>query len=198
MTKYFFLFAIAFSLLFACAQKETVPEQEPVIGEDLDAATIDKINELELRLGNTDIIEDTEAAAELVQIMKGVSSARRGNIELPGKIRQAAEAAMFINEYQDAITLFNNLYQNYPDHTLAPFALFHIGFIHDEYIGDKATALKYYDTFLKKYPKHDYVKSINELKLYIENTPLEVFEILKERGQEYIPEDSDQKEAAKQ
>jgi menaquinone-dependent protoporphyrinogen IX oxidase len=80
------------------------------------------------------------------------------------------------------------LYNNYPESELAPFALFHIGFTYDEHIRDKEKAGSYYDAFLKKYPKHEFASSVKELKMYIDKTPMEVFEELQQRGQGYDPE----------
>jgi tetratricopeptide (TPR) repeat protein len=183
-------------LFMQCGSKNTV--DPPAAGEPLSQETIARIDSLTSILGGQEIIQDTAAAQEMVTLMLDASSARRDNVELPGKIRQAAEAAMFLRQYEDGMKLFENLYTNYPDHELAPFALFHMGFTQDEYIGDKKKALELYDEFLKKYPKHEFSQSINELKLYIENTPMEVFEKLLERGQEYVPEEEKTDQATEQ
>lgn len=171
-----------------CGSKNTTPEV-PAAGEPLSQETIKEIDSLTAILGSEEIIKDTAAAQQMITLMLDASSARRDNIDLPGKIRQAAEAAMFLKQYEDGLRLFENLYQNYPDHELAAFALFHMGFTYDNYIGDKQKALQLYDEFAKAYPKHEFKESIDQLRMYIEKTPEEVFNTLLERGQEYIPEE---------
>lgn len=176
----------------SCRTKESKLPPIPPAGEDLSEETIKLIDSLSAVLNYSDIVYDTSAAIQLINIMLDASSQRRNNIDLPGKIRLAAECAANIREYNSALTLFRNLYQKYPDHHLAPFALFHMGFLYDESFGDKENAKKFYDEFLEVFPNHEYAKSVKELKMYIELTPEELFNKLLERGQEYKPEEEPQ------
>jgi tetratricopeptide (TPR) repeat protein len=182
-----FTFFIATFLFLNCSNSDGIADAKPEPGEDLPETTITEMQDLMLKLGEDEIIVDTPSADQLISIMLDVSSKRRENVQMPGKIRKAAEAAIFLRRYDDGVTLFQNLYNNYPESELAPFALFHIGFTYDEHIGDKEKAASYYDAFLKKYPNHEFASSVKELKMYIDKTPMEVFEELRERGQGWDP-----------
>jgi len=171
-----------------CGSKNQLPAVPPA-GEPLSQEIVKEIDSLNAILSSQEIIQDTAAAQQMITLMLDASVARRDNIDLPGKIRQAAEAAFFLKQYEEGIRLFENLYNNYPDNELAPFALFQMGFAHETYLGDKQKALQLYKDFEKAYPKHEFNEAIKQLKMYIEQTPEEVFNTLIERGQEYIPEE---------
>ncbi|MCE2496973.1 MAG: hypothetical protein J4F31_10430 [Flavobacteriales bacterium] len=66
---------------------------------------------------------------------------------------KAAEVSMGIGEYWKSIQLFNRMKQTYPNHELAPEALFYQGFIFENYVGLTEYARKSYAEYLQKYPE---------------------------------------------
>lgn len=65
---------------------------------------------------------------------------------------KAAEVSMGIEEYWKSMQLFNRMKQTYPDHELAPEALFYQGFIFENYVGLPDYAGKTYGEYLINYP----------------------------------------------
>ena len=57
-----------------------------------------------------------------------------------------------IQNYIKAIDLFETIGKDYPEHRLAPQALFTVGFIQEQYLQDAGKARKKFEEVIEKYP----------------------------------------------
>ncbi len=62
-------------------------------------------------------------------------------------------------KYQEALTDFKGVLEQYPESELASKAMFMVGFISANHMNDLEQAKKYYEMFIKKYPQHELVDS---------------------------------------
>ena len=69
----------------------------------------------------------------------------------------------YLNMPQEAIKRFAEVEDKYPDSTFASIAIYAIGIIHEEKLGDKSEAERYYDLVLKKYPGSPEAREIRRL-----------------------------------
>ena len=67
----------------------------------------------------------------------------------------AAKDAYTKENFKLAIDNFNNIVTHYPQGTRAAEASFMLGFINANDVKDYDAAKKYYEDFIKKYPKHE-------------------------------------------
>ena len=99
---------------------------------------------------------------EFVQITRALAHAYPKDIEVPKYLSTAAEYARGINEVNEALSLYGQVYQNYPDHSLAPPALFIQGFILENELNQKDKAKVNYDLFIAKYPDHEFAETVSQ------------------------------------
>lgn len=85
---------------------------------------------------------------------------------------KAAEVSLGIEEYWKSIQLFNRLKETYPDHDLAPEALFYQGIIFENHVNLPEYARKSYIEYLKKYPEGERAMDIRNM-LAVMDTPIE-------------------------
>lgn len=70
-----------------------------------------------------------------------------------------------IRDLRNAIISYDEIVSDYPDSEQAPKALFSIGYIYANELGENDSATKYYSQFLEKYPNHEMAPSVEfELK----------------------------------
>ena len=70
-----------------------------------------------------------------------------------------------IRDLKNAIITYDEVVNDYPDSEQAPKALFSIGYIYANELGDNDSATTYYSQFLEKYPDHEMAPSVEfELK----------------------------------
>jgi len=85
----------------------------------------------------------------------------------PQYLHKAAEVAMGINMEQEALKSLDLLLTKYPSYSMLPDALFYKGFILENYLKDVPAAIKVYEDFLKKYPKHELAPQVQATLLNI-------------------------------
>ncbi len=72
---------------------------------------------------------------------------------------KAGDVSSGINAFQNALEFFHIVSEKYPNSSRAGYALFLQGFINENTLGDTASARKYYQEFIKRYPKHEMTES---------------------------------------
>src|SRR5262249_53413303 len=89
---------------------------------------------------------------------------------------KAAELANGMRRYRDAIDLYGQFREKYPDHHKAAASLFLQAFIYDNNLRDKEKAKQLYSEFLQKYPGHQLASSatasLEQLKLGLSDEEL--------------------------
>lgn len=73
----------------------------------------------------------------------------------PELMMRAADIAANLSQPGYAITLYNRIYNDYPNFVKRPYALFMIGFVNENNIGDWDKAKEYYERFIHTYPDHE-------------------------------------------
>lgn len=74
---------------------------------------------------------------------------------------QGAEFLLDEEKYYEAIEQLNAVYKEFPESEYSPKALYSIGWIYENKLGDYDGAVTYYDTLKVKYPKTEYVIDIS-------------------------------------
>lgn len=130
------LFATAF---FACTDKEaTLRGRLAVLDKEFGGANVTDKKKAE------EFIIAAEQLAGLVEKTKPD--------EYVDLILKAAGLAKTIENPQKAIELYSKLADGMPQHPKAPTALFMLGFVYENDLGDLAKAKEIYESFLQKYP----------------------------------------------
>lgn len=70
----------------------------------------------------------------------------------PAYLFRAGNVAVGIGSFDEAIKLFETVYQKYPDFERAPDALFLEGFTYENHMNDIENAKRCYNDFLKRFP----------------------------------------------
>ena len=89
---------------------------------------------------------------------------------------KAGEVARSTGDMRRSVTLLEQLYDGYRKYEKAPQALFLAGFIYENDLNNLDKAKELYNTFMKKYPKHELAASV---KFSLENLGKPADEIIK-------------------
>lgn len=89
------------------------------------------------------------------------------------------DSIQIIENYRKALGYYQQLIDNFPNHPRAPEAVFMCGFICAEYLKDYNQASIFYKKFLKAYPDHELVTSVQA---ELDNLGKSPEEILREKG----------------
>lgn len=101
-----------------------------------------------------------EAIDQYRKILKGGSP-----LSAEAQYKIALVQANGLQNFEDAITTFENVISKYPDTRFAPQAQFMIGFIYANSLSNTDKAKIAYEKFLEAYPEHELVESVKwELK----------------------------------
>lgn len=109
-------------------------------------------------------------AAEAFALMKPTSK------NTPKYLYQAAEIARSLRTMPKAMSLYDWLLEEYPDHEKSPTVLFIKGFLLEQEFQDDEEARNIYEQFLEKYPDHEMASSA---KFLLENMGKSDEEILR-------------------
>ncbi len=72
---------------------------------------------------------------------------------------KAGDVSSGINAFQNSLEFFHIVSEKYPNSSRAGYALFLQGFINENSLGDTASARKYYEEFIQRYPNHEMKES---------------------------------------
>lgn len=89
------------------------------------------------------------------------------------------DSLQMVENYRKALGFYQQLIDNFPNHPKTPEALFMSGFICAEYLKDYNQASIFYKKFLKAYPDHELVTSVQA---ELDNLGKSPEEILREKG----------------
>ena len=156
-----------FMLISSCTSQE-------VTKDDL-LQTIQE-QEATLKAANSDAMKNEEAAKTLVKNSILFADRFPDDKMAPAVLFKAADVSRGLGDFEQAIDLWGEVIEVYPEYEKTPEALFHQGFIMDKDVGDKNSAIAYYEAFLSTYPTHPLAKDVALLKqlLQMDKSPEEL------------------------
>jgi TolA-binding protein len=128
-----------------------------------------KINDLEKKIGNANFTLDEKGmktADELIQAYIGYADSHKDSPDAPDYLYRAADLSLNINKSKESLDLYNRIIYQYPDYKKAPECLFLVGYIYENYFQQLGKAKEIYESFLAKYPNHDFA---DDARISIEN-----------------------------
>ena len=118
-----------------------------------------KIKDLEKKIGSEDFTLDEkgiQTADELIKAYISYAESHQKSPEAPDYLYSAADLSLNINKSKESIELYNRIIYQYPDCKRAPECLFLVGYIYENYFQNYGKAKEIYESFLVKYPTHDF------------------------------------------
>ena len=92
----------------------------------------------------------------------------------PEFLFSCADVAIRSQQEMYAITLYQRIYDEYPDHLLRPLALMYQAWIYDNYLGDADHAKPLYKQFLVMFPDDPNVFIVEQLLEMVDKSPEEM------------------------
>lgn len=105
----------------------------------------------------------------------------------PELLMRAADIAVNLNQADYAITLYNKIYNQYPDFSKRPEALFMTAFSYENYVGKLDLAKEHYELFIQQYPDHELLETA---KICLDNLGKSPEELILEMMQKEASNDS--------
>ena len=128
-----------------------------------------KVQSLEEKMGAADFTLDDKGmqiADELIQAYLSFAESHKDSPEAPDYLYKAADLSLNINKSKQSLDLYNRIIYQYPDYKKVPECLFLMGYIYENYFQELGKAKEIYESFLTKYPNHDFA---DDAKVSIEN-----------------------------
>ena len=107
---------------------------------------------------------NSSAANAVISLYENFMTAFPNDSLEPSIPFKAGELALNTNRSKVAIDYFLRITRKFPNDKKTPHALYLAGFIYDSQLNEDTTALKIYDSFLKKYPDHQLVETVLQSK----------------------------------
>jgi len=118
-----------------------------------------KIIALEKKIGTESFTLDEkgiQTAGELVQAYTEYAESHKDSPEAPEYLYRAADLSLNINKSKESLELYNRIIYQYPEYKKVPECLFLVGYIYENYFQEYGKAKGIYESFLAKYPTHDF------------------------------------------
>jgi TolA-binding protein len=118
-----------------------------------------KIKDLEKKIGAEDFVMDEkgmQTADELIQAYISYAESHKDSPEAPDYLYSAADLSLNLNKSKQSLDLYNRIIYQYPDYKKAPECLFLVGYIYENFFQQYGQAKEIYESFLAKYPTHDF------------------------------------------
>jgi tetratricopeptide (TPR) repeat protein len=139
-----------------------------------------KIKELEKKISSENFSLDEkgiQTAEELIAAYTAYAESHQDSPEAPEYLYNAADLSLNINESKEALDLYNRIIYQYPDFKKVPECLFLVGYITENYLQNYGKAKEIYESFMAKYPDHDFA---DDAAISIENMGKSPEELIRE------------------
>ena len=124
-----------------------------------------------------------EMARNFVDVCEAFALTHTNDPQSADLLHKAAETARAMRTIPKALSLYDWILEDYPDHEKASQALFLKAFTYDNNLGDVENARKYYQAFLEKYPEDDFADDTQFLLENLGKSDEEILEALTKKTQ---------------
>ena len=124
-----------------------------------------------------------DVARNFVDVCEAYALTHHGNPKSAEYLHKAAETARAMRTIPKALSLYDWILEQYPNHEKASQALFLKAFTYDNNLGDIENARKYYESFLAKYPEDDFADDTEFLLNNLGKSDEEILEALTKKTQ---------------
>ncbi len=176
MKQIFILIAVVGTLAVSCRQNsgnKTKKHEKKTVAQM--AKTI-KLAEDTLFNSQTSSIDIQKAKALINQYIE-FADAFPADSMAPNFLFKASDISMNLNQATQTIFIFNRIINQYPNYKNTPTCYFLKAFVYDDQLKDYKNAKKYYNIFLKTFPKH---KFTNDARMALKNLGKSPEELIKE------------------
>lgn len=160
MKKLSLLFLIVFNL-FACQQQS-------------EAELKDRIDKIELEIKESKQL-DAQKIEQLLDLYEALI-AKKSKKDQPALLEKKAKYYASLGQHENALNVYEKIYNNYPNYEKRGEALFMQAFITEVNYNDLTKAENLYQQYLNEYPGGDFAK---DAKFSIENLYLSPEELIK-------------------
>ena len=131
--------------------------------------------------GSTGAI-DRVKVGELIDLYINLADKFSKDSLAPVYLFKAADMAMNTGRSLEAIQLYERILDNYSEYSKAPEALFLMGYVYENNLGELAKAEEIYKKFLELYPDNDFADDAEISLKYLGKSPEELIEIFQQQG----------------
>ena len=178
--KYFSLLTLSLLALifFSCESKSTKKDKTENVKAQIDS--LESLREIDAikfyQLGHGEL---------LAKAYEKFASDTKDELKAAEKLFQAAkEYQGAVKDPKKAVELISKLEKDYPEYGKMPEALFYLGFVYENELGDLDKAEKYYKKVMKKYPDHRFAEQAKAALELLGMSAEEVIEQFKKNQEE--------------
>lgn len=97
-------------------------------------------------------------ALYLAIVIFTLGCARKNSEAEVERLYTQGQLAMTASKFDSALVIYDTILKKYPNHPKSDRALFLMGYIENEYLGNREKARVYFNDLIVRYPKSDLVK----------------------------------------
>ncbi len=171
MTHKFLIITISISIFFSCNIKEK---------SDKDIFVNDITNLEKSVMDTANYTINSKLVKELIGKYKDFAQKFKNDSLTPIFILKAADLSVSINNYNNAIELYESINFKYPKFEKAPIALFLEAMVYADYLKNDLLAKKKYEEFIAKYPNHQLVNDAKKSIEFLGKSPEEILQLIQQ------------------
>jgi TolA-binding protein len=166
------LFLITFIALVAMISCNQVNEKNKKV-------LVKNINELENKYFTTDKFNaDKNQIDTMINAYSNFIEKFKDDSLTAGYMFKKANLYSTIQDYNNAVKVFDDICTNYPNFEKRPEALFYEAMIYGDYLKNEVMAQRKYEEFINDYPNHDLRDDAEKSIEFLGKTDAEIIEIL--------------------
>jgi TolA-binding protein len=143
---------------------------------------LDQIAEYEQHAFAEKVRMDKTAGHQLLILYKKFANNYHDDPLAAEYLFKAGEIARNLGKYQQALSLFTNVHDGFPDYDKKVETAFIIAFIYDNDLNDREMAQKQYEKVIEFYPDHQFAKDAQARLLTLYMTDEELIKFFKEKN----------------
>jgi len=142
-------------LIFSCSQTN---QKTPDISE--------QISELEASLYGENSDFNPDDAGRLMNLYERFADSLPDDNNSPEYLFKAADISMYRSDAMHTISMLDRFLTRYPTHERVAMSMFLKAFVFDSQIGDTASARRFYEEFIERFPEEEFAE---DAKMAIKN-----------------------------
>lgn len=97
-----------------------------------------------------------QVAGELIDAYISYADSYKDSTKAPDFLYKAADLSLNLNRSKEALDLYNQIIYQYPEYEKTPECFFLVAYIYENYFQNYGKANEIYESFIEKYPDHEF------------------------------------------
>ncbi|MDZ4749983.1 MAG: tetratricopeptide repeat protein [Flavobacteriales bacterium] len=173
---------LGITVFVSCSENKTDSGEKSKVKLTAQDSITKVINELEGKVNMLDESFDRTSAKQLLSAYQNYYNQNYKDSIAGIYLYKAARLAQGLKNFKQAISLFTNYHDGFPNHPNRPQAALIVGVIYEQDLHDKANAKSAYQRVIEIHPESQEAKDASSLISYLDMSDEDLIKMLKEKN----------------